>query len=386
MTRIRLLFLANGVGSAVFGPFAAVILAGRGFDPAGIGLLSALTSVAFVLSISGWGHLGDVVLGRGRALQAATLGAAGFVILFFLPLPAVVVGAAFIAYAACFGAVGPLSDALAVNAMRDPAREYGRVRGLASASFAVSTVALGLVYARTGYDAVGVLFVAVSLAVAVVAGRVPDLRRTTLSVQRRGGAIREVLAMQPGLPRILLAVGLAYFGVFAGFTFLSLRIVELGGGPLEVALSAAIAATAEVGAMVAAGRLLPRLGARGVFAGAGAVYIVALVLWVVLGSPTAIIASRLISGAGYSGLWIATVMTVRRLLPSGLQGSAQALISMTTTGGAAFLANVLGGLLYQQGGHAALFGVAVVVTGAGALLGWFVLPGRDVVDPAQPHR
>jgi len=377
MTRIRLLFLANGVGAAVLGPFSAVILAGRGFDAAGIGLLSAMCSVAFVLSISGWGHLADVVLGRARALRAAILGAAAFVIVFFLPVPPILVGAAFVAYWACFGAVGPLSDALAVNAMRDPGREYGRVRGLASASFAVSVVGLGLIYARTGYDAVGVLFVAVSLLVAVVAGRVPDLRRATLAVQRRGGAVREVLALQPGLPRILLAVGLAYFGVFAGFTFLSLRIVELGGGPLEVALSAAIAAAAEVGAMVGAGRLLPRFGARGVFAGSALVYIVAMVLWIVLGSPVAIIASRLISGAGYSGLWIATIMTVRRLLPPALQGSGQALISMTTTGGAAFMANVVGGLLYAQGGHAALYGVAIVVTGAGGLLGWFVLPGVE---------
>jgi len=307
VTRIRLLFLFNGAGIAVLGPFSSVILSGRGFAPAAIGLVSALTSIAFVVSVSVWGHLGDVVLGRARALRYAILGAAALLVLFLLPLPPALVGATYVAYAACYGAVGPLSDALAVNAMRDPAREYGRVRGGASASFAVAAVAFGLVYGTVGYWPAGIAFLVLAIAIAVTAYGVPDLGRAELTAHRRGGAIREVLVIQPALVPILVAVGLAHVGVFAGFTFLSLRIVELGGGAPEVALSSSVAAAAEVAAMVAASRLVPRIGLRALFVGAVALYVLAFGLWAVLTSPVAIIASRAISGAGYSGLWIASV-------------------------------------------------------------------------------
>ncbi len=190
MARIRLLFILNGAAVAAFGPFASVILEGRGFAPAQIGLISAITSVAFVLSVSGWGHLGDVVLGRARALRVAILGAAALLAVFTLPLPLGLVALVYVGYAACNGAVGPLSDALAVNALRDPGRQYGKVRAFASGSFTVCAVVFGLLYGLVGYWPAGIVFVAIAIAIAVLAGRLPDLGRATLqrAAARRRGA------------------------------------------------------------------------------------------------------------------------------------------------------------------------------------------------------
>jgi len=384
VARIRLLFVLNGAAIAAFGPFASVILEGRGFSATQIGLIFAVTSLAYVASVSGWGHLGDVVLGRARALRIAILGAAALLSVFSLQLPLGLLAVAYVGYAVCNGAVGPLSDALAVNALRDPGRQYGKVRAFASGSFTVWAIVFGLLYGQAGYWPASFVFVALAVAIAVLAGLLPDLGRATLSVRRRGGAIREVLAIQPALPRILVAIALAYVGVFAGFTFLSLRIVALGGGPPEVALSSAVSAAAEVGAMVLASRLVPVIGLRALFAAASLLYTVAFVLWAVLASPTAIIASRLISGAGFSGLWIASVMAVQTLLPSRLQGSGQALISMTTAGFAAFIANVVGGVLYAGSGPAVLFGASAVFGLAGAVAGWLTFPRRGARRFVEP--
>jgi MFS transporter, PPP family, 3-phenylpropionic acid transporter len=397
MGRIRILFVLNGSAIAIFGPFASVILAGRGFDAAAIGLLAALTSVAYVVSVSIWGHLGDVVLGRARALRYAILGAAALLVVFLLPLPHAAVALAYVAYGACYGAVSPLSDALAVNALPDPARQYGRVRSGSSAAFTVAAVGLGVLYGTIGYAPAGALFVGMALVIAWLAGTLPDLGRAKLTAHRRGGAIREALLVQPALPRILVAVAVAHVGVFAGFTFLSLRLVELGGGAPQVALSSAVAAATEVVAMVVASRLVPRVGLRALFAGSAVLSAVAFGLWAVAASPSAIIASRVVSGAGYSGMWITTVMTIQALLPPRLQGSGQALISMTTAGLASFVANVMGGLIYANAGHGALFAVGAGFAVGGAMLGWAVMPRRgvrwvageaevSVVGPREPVR
>ena len=172
--------------------------------------------------------------------------------------------------------------------------------------------------------------------------------------------------------------------MFAGFTFLPLRIVELGGGPPEVAFSVALSAAMEVIAMVVASRLVPRIGLRALFVGSVALYVASFVLWSVLTTPIAIIASRVLSGPGYSGLWIASVMTIQLLLPPRLQGSGQALVSITTAGIASFLANVAGGLLYGGGGPPALFGISAVIALLGAGVGWAVLPRRGAHRVSEP--
>ena len=384
MPRIRILYLLHGLAVAAFGPFASVILADRGFAPAAIGLVYAATSLIYIVSVPAWGHLGDVVLGRSRALRFAMLGAAAALLVFALPLALPLLAVAYVAYAACYGAAGPLSDALTVNALTDPARQYGKVRALLSASFTVSAIGFGVLYGVAGYWPAPFLFVGFALVIAWLGGSIADVKRATLVVQRRGGAVREALAVQPALAPVLLAAGIAHVGVFMGFSFLSLRVVELGGGPPQVALSSATAAAAEVVAMVAAGRIVRRVGLRTMFVGASLLSAVAFASWVVLTSPEAIIASRLLSGTGYAGIFIASVTSMQLLLPSRLQGSGQALASMTTAGIAAFVANVLGGLIYGGPGHQVLFGVGAGFAVAGAALGWLWMPRRGAKRFSEP--
>ena len=384
MPRIRLLYLLHGFAVAAFGPFASVILADRGFEPAAIGLVYAITSLTYIVSVPAWGHLGDIVLGRSRALQVAMLGAAAMLLVFAFPLALPLLAVVYVGYAACYGAAGPLSDALAVNALKDPGRQYGQVRALLSAAFTVTAIGYGLLYGAVGYWPAPFLFVGIALVIAWLAGTIPDLKRATLVVQRRGGAIREALAIQPKLVRVLVAVCVAHVGVFAGYSFLSLRVVELGGGPPQVALSSATAAAAEVVAMVAAGRIIRRVGMRTMFVGASLLSAVAFVSWVVLTSPEAIIATRLLSGTGYAGIFIASVTSMQLLLPPRLQGSGQALASMTTAGIAAFIANVLGGIVYGGPAHELLFGIGAGFSIVGAVLGWLWMPRRGTKRFTEP--
>ena len=385
MARFRLLFLLNGAAVAVFAPFASVILADRGFSVAAIGLIVALSSAGYVLAVSAWGHLGDVVLGRARALRYAMLLTAALMAMFLLPLPPVAVGIAYVAYAACFGAAGPLSDALAVNGLRDPGRQYGALRatlvGCVHGDDGRRRPPLRWSWA-TGRRACS--FVGIAVLAAGLAGTVPDLGRATLSSHRRGGAIREALVIQPALAKILVAVGMAYVGIFAGFTFLSLRLVELGAGPPEVGLSSAVAAGAEVVAMIVAGRIIGRTGIRLLFVVSALLSAVAFAGWAVFGSPEAIIASRVVSGCGYSGLWIASVMTIQLLLPARLQGSGQAL-DRDDDGRARGIRRERDrrpDLRDRRACRAVRVGALFAV--AGAVLGWLWMPRRGAARVAEP--
>ena len=64
-----------GAAIATIAPFVSVMLHERGLEPAAIGLVSSVSALGFTLAVPVWGHLGDVTLGRVRALQVAAIGA-----------------------------------------------------------------------------------------------------------------------------------------------------------------------------------------------------------------------------------------------------------------------------------------------------------------------
>lgn len=365
MRALRAVFLLNGAALAVFYPFVSVILSGRGASTTEIGLVTAASATAFSLAVPAWGHVADVILGRRRALAAAAIGAAAFVLLAGAPLPLVLATVGFVGFSTFECSWGPLGDALAVNAIRDHGREYGRIRMLSSAAFAVTASLAGLAYDATGYGPSFVLCAGLAVLLAAAALFVPDVARADLSRmagdRSRGGSFGAALRIQPRLRLVLLALLLVHVGIIAGFTFLPLRILELGGGPSDVALVAAASAFAEIPAMLVAGPIAMRIGLRWLVVGSMLVYAATFAAWVVLDSPALIIATRIPSGFAFAALWVGSVLTMATLLPPQLQATGQGLYQLTGFGIAAVVADVGGGLVYGAFGAGAVFGIATVL-------------------------
>jgi len=386
---IRIIFLLGGAILATFYPFVSVILNDRGFEPAAIGLVTAAGALAFAASVPAWGHLADVRLGRAGALRISILLSGLSLALFGLPWPAVVLAAMYLGFAATESALSPLSDAIAVNALARPERQYPSIRLLMSLSFAIVAIACGYLYDRTGYWPATVLYAAIAVVLAIAAGWAPDRPRADLDRiaqgHRRGGSFRVAFAVQPRLPGVLTAIFLIHVGVIGGFTYLSLRIVELGGSPSDVALSAGLSALAEVPGMILAGRLVSRLGLRGLFATGAFVYALCIASWVVLTAPALIVATRLVTGVAFAGIWVASVLTMQRLLPARLQGTGQGLYQTTAFGLAAVLANLVGGLVIGIAGTAPFFAVTALSAASAAVVAWFALPGRRERPPVWPE-
>ena len=380
MRALRALFLLNGAALGVFYPFISVILAGSGVTPEGIGVITAASSAAFSLAVPAWGHIADVILGRRRALAVSAVGAAVFVLLAGAPVPLVVVTLGLVGFSLFESAWGPLGDALAMNAIVDHGREYGRIRLLTSIGFGLSSALAGFLYNRTGYGPAFVLCALLAVLLAVAAIRAPDIARADLAAvahgRTRGGSFVVALRIQPRLGPVLLALLLAYVGIIAGFTYLPLRLIELGGGPSDVALNAAVSAFAEIPAMLLAGTVAARIGIRGLVAGSALLYAACFISWTVLDNPLLIIATRVPSGMAFAGLWVGSVLTMAVLLPPRLQATGQGLYQVTGFGVAAVVANIGGGLLYGALGSAAVFAVAAVLAAAAGLLAVIVFPRR----------
>jgi PPP family 3-phenylpropionic acid transporter len=382
---LRLIVLALGVALGVFYPFIPVILATRGFSPAQIGLVASIGAIGFTLAVPAWGHIADVRLGRARTLQLCAIGGAAAVGAMLGQWPPLVLAVLFMAYWIFESSWQPLADALTVNLI--DRRRYGRVRLLTSLSFAIASIGAGFVYDTAGFDAAYVLAVIAAVTIALAAGRVPDIARADLAETEHAsprppwarpwlGSAGVALRVAPRLGAVLTAVTLISITIISGFTYLPLRLGDLGSPPSDVALSAGISAFAEIPAMLVAARVAQRIGLRGMFVASALIYGTATSSWILLDSAGLIIATRLITGLAFAWILVCVVLTIARLLPSELQATGQSLYQTFGFGISAIVANIVGGLLYQYIGHAAVFGLGTVLAIIAAGLGWIVFP-RD---------
>jgi len=389
---LRLVVLALGVALGVFYPFISVILASRGLGPAQIGLVASIGAVGFTLAVPAWGHIADVRLGRARTLQICAIGGAVAVGALLGPWPPIVIALLFFAYWMFESSWQPLADALTVNLV--DRRRYGRVRLLTSLSFAIASIAAGFLYDQAGFDAAYILAVAATLTIAVAATRVPDVGRADLETPGHGamtpghgaatpsrsrpwlGSAGVALRVAPRLGAVLVAVMLINITIISGFTYLPLRLADLGSPPSDVALSAGVSAMAEIPAMLVAARVAQWVGLRGMFVVSALIYGGVSASWIVLDSAPLIIATRLVSGVAFAWILVCVVLTIARLLPSELQATGQSLYQTFAFGLGAIVANLVGGVLYANIGHSAVFGLGLVLAILAATMGWFVFP-RD---------
>lgn len=389
MRSLQLLYLLFGALVGVLFPFVSVILETRGFSAAEIGIVLSLTAVAYTVVLPAWGHVGDVVLGRRRTLQAAAVGTGLSALWFGAPLPAVLVAAGLVACSVLQSGLGMLADAVTVNALADRADRFGRYRLIASAAFAVSTVAAGFLFDRAGYQPAFLLAAALGLLMGAGTARLPDAPRARLSDYAAGaggrlstrwsGSLGTAVRISPRIVGVMVAVVLVNLGVVASFTFLPLRLVEIGGAPSVIALSAALSAVFEIPSMLAAARVAGRVGLRGLFAIGCLSYALAFATWVVLADPGLIVASRVFTGIGYGSMTVSAVLTVGALLPDRLQASGQALYAMSAMGIAAILANLAGGFVFGALGYGWVFGLGSVAAVGAALVAWRYMPSRGEV-------
>ena len=383
---LRVVVLALGAALAVIYPFISVILSDRGFSPAEIGLVSSIGAIGFTIAVPAWGHLADVRLGRPRTLFVTGIAGGLAIALLLGPWPPLVIALLFWLFWIFESPWQPLADAVTVNAV---GRDYARVRLLTSLSFAIVVIAAGFLYEVTGYAAAYVLFAASAGIMAIAALGVPDVERADLSkhreVGRRAllGSTGVAVRLAPRLALVLGAVGLGHVGILAGFTYLPLRIVALGGSSADVALASGSSALMEIPAMLAAAGVARRIGLRGLFAGSALLYGACMASWTVIEAVPLIVLTRTLTGFAFAGILVGTVMTIGRLLPAELQATGQALYQTIAFGAAAIVANLVGGILYELLGPASVFAFGASLAALAVVIAWLSWP-RFARVPATP--
>ena len=384
MKALRVIYLAIGASTASLSAFIAVILQDRGLSSQVIGLITGTGALALFAAIAFWGHIGDRILGRRNTLQMVAVIAMTIAIGIGLPMPPILLAILVVGFISTHGVILALADALTVNTLGNPDRQYGKIRLMASLSFGVATIGVGFVVARFGYPVTSLFYLFFGTCLVSAAFAAPPDREAatrsratqTLETSSRFGSTGTAFRTQPRLLPVLATIALVAAAMAAGITFLSLRLIALGGQASDVALSFGISAFAEIPGMFLAARLSRRFGLRGLFCLSAVAYAAAFASWAVLMSPSAIVVTRLLTGLAFAGITYSMVLTIGQLLPGTLQATGQALYQGTASGIASAGGNVIGGVLYGSFGAPTLFLVCAGLCLAGGIIALATLPAR----------
>jgi MFS family permease len=350
LRRVQVLFTLVGVAEASILPFLPIVLRDRGLSAAEIGAVLSVAALAGFVSTPLWGHAGDGRLGAERTLVVAAIAAAAAAVPLvfvhsFLALTIVVV-----AITAARSAMASLTDAIALEHLGDDRAQYGRVRLWLSLGWAISACVWGLVLQWGSLDWLPWIYVGCVLVVAIAAysvGGGRSVREPSPAGTRR--------AMLIALAPFLLSLLLLFAAFNATFSFISLRIRELGGGLFVVGAATALQAVAEAPVMRITPRLNRVIGHRALYVVGSLFFIVSFVAWAFLDDPLAIALVKLVAGVGFALVYVGSVLLVDDLVPPGLRGTGQGLAKAVTFGLSPILGSLAGGAIYDYAGPRALF-------------------------------
>ncbi len=337
------LFAAFGVAS----PFLPALLASKGLNPSGIGVVLAAGTAIRLLAGPAGGRLADRSPAAHRVL-ASLLIAASIIALGYLPTYGLMLLLAVsVMDAAVLAPLIPIADALTLAAASGERFEYGWVRGAGSAAFIVGTILSGFVIGRFGLPVFVWLNAALLFVASLVALNLPRTTRRSPRYRSASGGMLSLLRL-PWFVRLMLVAALVQGSHALHDSFAVIRWQEAGIGPEAAGLLWSEAVAAEVLVFAGLGRpLIDRLGPSGaamLAASAG------VLRWGVMAQTSWLPAMAMIEplhGLTFALLHLVCMRLMSRLVPIHLAARAQAFYGTVAVGAMTALLTLVSGPLYQ---------------------------------------
>jgi PPP family 3-phenylpropionic acid transporter len=357
------MYAAYGVAS----PFLPAFLTERGVAPEQLGVVLATGTTIRLLAAPLAARIADLAQAL-RVVMAICIALAAAVTLAYLPARGfwLFLGLTLL-HAAFLAPMTVLADALTLGASRrPPGFEYGWVRGTGSAAFIVGTLISGQTVGAFGLDAI-VWSQAALLALAAAAGMlVPELPHERTAPAARAPAGGVVALLRIPLFRNLVLVAALILGSHAMHdAFAVIRWTGAGISASTASLLWSAAVVAEVIVFFAIGPALIRwLSPAGAIALAA---IAAIIRWAVMALTTDLVALALVQplhGITFALLHLACMRLLARIMPPGLEGTAQAIYATVGIGAASALLTFLSGFLYSALGAQGFWVMAALCAAA----------------------
>ena len=350
IARLRWLYFLYYAGVGTFLSYFAPYLRGLGFSGEQIGAVTFAQQAVAAPAALLWGGIADRLGAPSRALAACTAGMLFAICgLPFARTPAQV-GIVLVLSAAFSGAVVPLLDATAVEAVRRiPGQSYARTRLWGSVGFVITAQGLGLLLAlrgeRPGDRAMPYAYLACVGGYALLAHALPPVAAHPDRPHWRDAAV----LLRNGRLLFLLAVCAIHWAACAPYHLLfGVLVRDLGHSSAVTGAGLALGVLAEILALLAFPALLSRFSLRLLLAAAFGGTAVRWALVAQTHSGLGLIALQLLHALSFGLFWGCAVEAMQRTVPARLRATGQAMFSAFVFGAGNAAGYALSGAGYDR--------------------------------------
>jgi len=358
------LSLFYATGFAVVGaytPFFPVWLKARGLDPAWIGIVMAMPTLARLTAVPVVTHGVERRSITSAILAASVLTAVGFALVATMPTTLTIAGMLLLT-AFAWTPLLPLTDAYALRGVAAHAANYGPIRLWGSAAYIAGVLAAGFVATVVAAEHLIWVIVAIALSSAICAVIIEPLEPA--APKPVAASASTALLRQPAFIAILAASALIQGSHAAYYGFSSISWQAQGMSSTTISLLWAICVLAEIVLFA----LSPRLGLSGsallIAGGFGGA-----LRWAVTAtepSLAVLAVMQTLHALSFGATHLGTMDLLSRRIPEHSLASAQGALSASGAIVSA-TASVLAGSLFGAYGQSIYYGAAVMA-GVGGLI------------------
>ena len=339
--------------ASAVGAFQSVYLQENGFSAAQYGVLSAICSGVVVLAVSFWGVVSDRIGSLKKVLLLVmAVGFSSYALVPAIPtaLPCSVL--LFTVLVPCIkvfhGPMEPLAENLLVRDCAELRLDYGRIRGIASFSYAIGGIAATFLIARTGVASTFCVSGLFGISCLALLFRVRDADNGFGRAKRLDAVNLRLLARNGRYLSFLVFYFLFYMAVNSRMSFLPYYMDAIGLASDRYGVVLAYDAFLEIPSLLLLGRLHSRFRYRQLVILSVCLEMTeAVLLGTVCSSLLILVLCTTFYGLG-NGIFIASSLNyIYELAPVSLKASAQGFCSAAASV-AGVLGNLLGGILFDR--------------------------------------
>ena len=357
-------FLYFGV-MGIFLPYFNLYCYHIDFTGIQIGVLSAIRSVALILTPLIWGAMADRYRIRRPIYILCSFISAGIwaFYLYTTDFWAMLVITVF--YGIFYSPIISFLEAFTMDVLDARKKSYGKLRGWGSIAFIITVIVMGKIIDLYSIEIILVLILFGSLAQALISIRIPDIqikKKTAFLSKARALLKRQVLVFLFCAFLMLVSHG-TYYG------FYSIHLENLGYDKTFIGVSWALASTAEIIVMIKSDSIFKRFSTDNVLFFS---FMVATFRWLALSYATApvfILFLQIFHAVTYAMFHISSILYIDASTPDEAKTLGQAINNAVTYGLGLMVGFFINGYLFETLGSFTLFRMSgFIALGAGILL------------------
>ncbi|MFC1515465.1 MFS transporter [Thermodesulfobacteriota bacterium] len=337
-----------------------------------IGVLSAIRSVALVLTPLVWSALADRFQLRkpiyifcnciSTAIWAFFIFTTDFWVMLFIT----------VFYSIFYAPIISFLEAFTMDVLGKEKKRYGRVRVWGSMAFITSVLVLGKIIDLYSINVILILIFSGSLILAFISFKIPDIRM--IKKEPFALKVRDLLK-----PRVIVFLFCAFLmlvshGTYYGFY--SIHLENMGYGSTFIGVAWAAASISEIVIMVKSDSIFKRFSIENVLVFS---FLVAGIRWFALffaTSAAALLILQMLHAMTYGTFHVASILYIDSLTPDETKTLGQAVNNAVTYGLGLMVGFFLSGYLFESVGSFGLFMISAFI----ALSGGALLKTSQVLD------